>query len=41
MSQQQKYQDTVKFIERSGISMDQLDQLSVIHVSGTKGKVNN
>ncbi|XP_055531012.1 folylpolyglutamate synthase, mitochondrial isoform X2 [Wyeomyia smithii] len=31
-------QETVKFLGRIGISLDQLDQLPVIHVSGTKGK---
>ncbi|XP_055846172.1 folylpolyglutamate synthase, mitochondrial [Episyrphus balteatus] len=30
--------DTVKYLNRSGISLEQLDKLSVIHVSGTKGK---
>lgn len=32
-------QETEKYLQRSGISMKQLDRLSVIHVSGTKGKV--
>ncbi|XP_032240819.2 folylpolyglutamate synthase, mitochondrial [Nematostella vectensis] len=27
-----------RFVERAGVSMEQLDELSVIHVSGTKGK---
>ena len=29
---------TKKFLEVSGLSMQELDQLKVIHVSGTKGK---
>ena len=29
---------TRKYLERSGLTMDDLDQLKVIHVSGTKGK---
>lgn len=31
-------QETVKFLGRIGITPEQLDQLRVIHVSGTKGK---
>ncbi|XP_062559806.1 folylpolyglutamate synthase, mitochondrial [Armigeres subalbatus] len=31
-------QETVKFLKRIGISLETLDQLPVIHVSGTKGK---
>lgn len=31
-------QETVKFLQRIGISLETLDQLPVIHVSGTKGK---
>lgn len=31
-------QETVKFLQRIGISLEALDQLPVIHVSGTKGK---
>ncbi|XP_071452246.1 folylpolyglutamate synthase, mitochondrial-like isoform X2 [Hetaerina americana] len=30
--------DTRKFLARSGISLDELDSLPVIHVAGTKGK---
>lgn len=30
--------DTIKYLNRSGISLEDLDKLSVIHVSGTKGK---
>jgi hypothetical protein len=30
---------TEKYLLRSGISLEDLDKLSVIHVSGTKGKV--
>uniref|UniRef100_A0A182KEF7 Folylpolyglutamate synthase n=1 Tax=Anopheles christyi TaxID=43041 RepID=A0A182KEF7_9DIPT len=30
--------DTVKYLERVGVSMDHLDKLPIIHVSGTKGK---
>ncbi|XP_019874923.2 folylpolyglutamate synthase, mitochondrial isoform X2 [Aethina tumida] len=30
--------ETRKFLERSGMSLDKLDNLSVIHVAGTKGK---
>lgn len=33
-----KLQQTVTFLERSGVSLEKLDELSVIHVSGTKGK---
>lgn len=29
---------TRKYLERSGMSMEELDQLKIIHVSGTKGK---
>ena len=29
---------TRKYLERSGMTMDDLDQLKMIHVSGTKGK---
>jgi len=29
---------TRKYLERSGMSLDDLDQLKIIHVSGTKGK---
>ncbi|XP_040159327.1 folylpolyglutamate synthase, mitochondrial isoform X2 [Anopheles arabiensis] len=31
--------DTLKYLLRIGVSMDHLNQLPVIHVSGTKGKV--
>lgn len=31
-------QETVKFLQRIGISLETLDKLPVIHVSGTKGK---
>lgn len=30
--------DAQKYLQNSGITMEQLDTLSVIHVSGTKGK---
>ncbi|XP_055914844.1 folylpolyglutamate synthase, mitochondrial [Eupeodes corollae] len=30
--------DTIKYLNRSGLSLEELDKLSVIHVSGTKGK---
>lgn len=33
--------DTEKYLEKVGITLDDLDQLSVIHVAGTKGKVNS
>ncbi|XP_017783724.1 PREDICTED: folylpolyglutamate synthase, mitochondrial-like [Nicrophorus vespilloides] len=33
-----KLQRTIDFLERSGVSLIQLDDLSVIHVTGTKGK---
>lgn len=32
-------EETQKFLERSGLKLETLDNLSVIHVSGTKGKV--
>ncbi|XP_061507721.1 folylpolyglutamate synthase, mitochondrial isoform X3 [Anopheles gambiae] len=32
--------DTLKYLLRIGVSMDHLNQLPVIHVSGTKGKAN-
>lgn len=35
-----KYKDTISYLTKSGISLEDLDKLSVIHVSGTKGKVN-
>lgn len=31
--------ETEKYLEKVGITLDDLDQLSVIHVAGTKGKV--
>lgn len=31
--------ETEKYLEKVGITLDNLDQLSVIHVAGTKGKV--
>jgi folylpolyglutamate synthase len=33
-----KLQQTVTFLERSGVSLEKLDELSVIHLSGIKGK---
>ncbi|KAI4497135.1 hypothetical protein M0802_007881 [Mischocyttarus mexicanus] len=33
-----KLKDMEKYLNRSGISLEQLDKLSVIHVAGTKGK---
>ncbi|KAK2579635.1 hypothetical protein KPH14_011562 [Odynerus spinipes] len=33
-----KLKDTEKYLLRSGISLEQLDNLSIIHVAGTKGK---
>ena len=30
--------DTIKYLERVGVTLDDLDKLSVIHVAGTKGK---
>ncbi|KAH8265143.1 hypothetical protein KR044_002089, partial [Drosophila immigrans] len=30
--------DTIKYLERSGLTLGAVEQLSVIHVSGTKGK---
>ncbi|KAL0108879.1 hypothetical protein PUN28_014177 [Cardiocondyla obscurior] len=33
-----KLKETEKYLLRSGITLEQLDELSVIHVSGTKGK---
>lgn len=38
-SQNLKYKETIMYLEKSGISLEELDKLSVIHVSGTKGKV--
>lgn len=32
-------QETRKYLERTGVKMETLDNLSVIHVAGTKGKV--
>lgn len=40
VGQNLKYKDTITYLERSGILLEDLDKLSVIHVSGTKGKVN-
>ncbi|XP_017880747.1 folylpolyglutamate synthase, mitochondrial isoform X2 [Ceratina calcarata] len=33
-----KFLDTVKYLVRSGVTLERLDSLSVIHVAGTKGK---
>lgn len=33
--------ETEKYLEKVGITLDHLDQLSVIHVAGTKGKVSS
>ncbi|XP_036140839.1 folylpolyglutamate synthase, mitochondrial isoform X2 [Monomorium pharaonis] len=33
-----KLKETEKYLLRSGITLDQLDSLSIIHVTGTKGK---
>ncbi|XP_074034016.1 folylpolyglutamate synthase 1 isoform X2 [Leptinotarsa decemlineata] len=33
-----KVQEVAKFLKRSGVSLEQLDKLSVIHVTGTNGK---
>lgn len=33
-----KFKDTITYLERSGLTLNDLDRLSVIHVSGTKGK---
>ncbi|XP_064616847.1 folylpolyglutamate synthase, mitochondrial-like [Liolophura sinensis] len=33
-----KIQSTLKYVERVGLTLDDIDKLSVIHVSGTKGK---
>lgn len=33
--------ETEKYLEKVGVTLDNLDQLSVIHVAGTKGKVSN
>ncbi|XP_017482296.1 PREDICTED: folylpolyglutamate synthase, mitochondrial-like [Rhagoletis zephyria] len=30
--------DTYKYMERSGLSLDELEHIPFIHVSGTKGK---
>lgn len=32
-------EDTEKYLKRVGITLDDLDKLSVVHVAGTKGKV--
>lgn len=37
--QSNQVQETEKFLKRSGLDYSDLDRLSVIHVSGTKGKV--
>lgn len=34
-------QQTARYLKRSGITLSDLDSLSVIHVAGTKGKVGN
>jgi len=31
--------DTIKYLERSGLPLETVEQLSFIHVAGTKGKV--
>ncbi|XP_069689535.1 folylpolyglutamate synthase, mitochondrial-like isoform X2 [Periplaneta americana] len=36
--QVKKFEKTVTYLERSGINLEKLDELSVIHVTGTKGK---
>lgn len=36
--QQSKLDDTLKYLLRSGVTLENLDSLSVIHVAGTKGK---
>nr|XP_022322948.1 folylpolyglutamate synthase, mitochondrial-like [Crassostrea virginica] len=35
---EQNIPNMIKFVERVGITLDDVDRLSVIHVSGTKGK---
>lgn len=37
-SEIKKLEETVTYLTRSGVSLEKLDELSVIHVSGTKGK---
>lgn len=32
--------DTEKYMARAGMSIEDLNKLNIIHVSGTKGKVN-
>lgn len=39
LNQRDKFKDTVKYLEKSGLTLEDLDRLSVIHVTGTKGKV--
>ncbi|XP_066994340.2 folylpolyglutamate synthase, mitochondrial isoform X2 [Anabrus simplex] len=36
--QTKKMEETLKYLSRCGVTLEQLDDLSVIHVSGTKGK---
>lgn len=33
------FEDAQKYWQRTGMTLDDLNKLSVIHVSGTKGKV--
>lgn len=39
MNQRDKFKDMVEYLEKSGLTFEDLDKLSVIHVTGTKGKV--
>lgn len=34
-------EETQRYLEKIGVTLDDLDKLSVIHVAGTKGKVEN
>lgn len=37
--EKKRFLDTWKYLERSGLTAEDLDKLPVIHVAGTKGKV--
>lgn len=38
-TEKKRFEDTWKYLDRCGLSADDLDKLPVIHVAGTKGKV--
>lgn len=37
--EKQRFQEVEKFLKKTGVPLERLDTLSVIHVAGTKGKV--